>query len=72
MQGIRLNQHVAELDAAEEPFEGSRLAALVSGIGGLGNRHPQWLPPRGLSAMRDTKRMAHSKDMRLVCSASPE
>lgn len=41
MQGIRLNQHVAELDAAEEPFEGSRLAALVSGIGGLGNRHPQ-------------------------------
>lgn len=43
MQGIRLHQYVGELDAAEEALERSRLAALVSGIGGLGNGHAQRL-----------------------------
>jgi len=43
VQGIRRHQHVAELDAAEELLESSRLAARVRGLGGLGNRHPQRL-----------------------------
>jgi hypothetical protein len=43
VQGIRLHQYVAELDAAEEALERSLLAALVSGIGGLGNGHAQRL-----------------------------
>ncbi|MCT0249538.1 hypothetical protein KQ297_11300 [Synechococcus sp. CS-205] len=39
VQSIRLQQHVAELDAAVEALERSRLAALVSDISGLGNGH---------------------------------
>ena len=43
MQRVRLHQNTRQIDALQQRPQGRCFAALVSGVGGLGDRHTQLL-----------------------------